>query len=51
MIEKPVAKLTAAIVIIGGLGALFVLSVESEILAAVGVIIGSAAMYLFMTEK
>jgi len=50
MIDKPVAKLTAATVIIGGLGALFVLSIDSEILAVVGAIIGSAATYLFMTE-
>lgn len=51
MIEKPVAKLTAAIVIIGGLGALFVLEINSEILAVVGAIIGSAGTYLFMTDK
>lgn len=51
MIEKPVAKLTAAVVIVGGLGALFALDVSSEILAVVGAIIGSAATYLFMTEK
>lgn len=51
MIEKPVAKLTAAIAIIGGLGALFLLEVPTEVLAVIGSIIGSAATYLFMTEK
>lgn len=50
MIDKPVAKLTAAIVVIGGLTALFFLDVNTEILAVVGGIIGSAGTYLFMTE-